>query len=70
MLLVCNLKTPKYVELVCGSLDQLPQAFAELVRRGNHPKRSEESAACVILDRKARRDSDSPSRTTAGFAGT
>ena len=69
MLLVFNLKTPKYVELVCGSLERLPQAFAELVHKGKHPKRSAGSAAYVILDRKTRRASDFPSRTTTAFAG-
>ena len=68
MLLVFNLKTPKYVDRVCGSLDQLPQAFAELVRKGKHPKRSARSAAYVILDQKARRESDFPTRSTRAFA--
>ena len=71
MLLVFNLKTPKYVERVCGSLDELPHAFAELVRHDKYPKRSARSAAAyVILDQKTRRQSDFPSRSTRAFAGT
>ena len=70
MLLVFNLKTPKYVERVCGSLDQLPQAFAELVRNGKYPRRSARSAANVILDHKTRRDGDFPRQSARAFART
>jgi hypothetical protein len=57
-LLVFNLKTPRYVELVCGSLEQLPEAFAELARKGKFPKPSTDQSTASILDRKARRDPD------------
>ena len=32
--LAVNLQHPDYVRIVCGTLDQLPQAFAELDRQG------------------------------------
>jgi len=32
--LVANLRHLDYVQIVCGTLDQLPQAFAELDREG------------------------------------
>ena len=35
--LAANLLDPDYVRIVCGTLDQLPQAFAELDRQGIHP---------------------------------
>jgi hypothetical protein len=37
--LAMNLTCPDYVQIVCGSLDQLPAAFAELDARGQGPTR-------------------------------
>ena len=69
MLLVFNLKTPKYVEMVCGSLDRLPEAFAQLAQKGTFPKRSGKAPSAAILDRKRRRLPDFPATATAAFAG-
>lgn len=67
--LVFNLKTPEYVERVCGSLDQLPAAFAELARKGKFPRPSRRESIASFLDRKTRRRSDFPEKATAAFAG-
>ena len=40
--LVANLARPDYVEILCGSLDRLPEAFAEL----DAAQRDEDLAAC------------------------
>ena len=40
--LVANLARPDYVEILCGSLDRLPEAFAEL----DAEQRNEDIAAC------------------------
>ena len=66
--LVFNLKTPKYVESLCGSLDQLPAAFAELARKGKFPRASRREARVTFLDRKTRRRSDFAEQATAAFA--
>jgi hypothetical protein len=69
-LLVFNLKTPEYVKIVCGSLDQLPEAFGKLARNGKFPKPSEwESRQATILDRKIRRQPDFVDKVKAAFAG-
>lgn len=70
ILLVFNLKTPKYVELICGSLDRLPEAFADLARRGKLPKRSRSRSAHLILDRAKRRHPDFPTYSSRAFAGS
>ncbi len=70
MLLVFNLRTPKYVELICGSLDRLPEAFANLARRGKLPRRSRSRSAHLILDQKKRRQPDFPTQATKAFAGS
>jgi hypothetical protein len=67
MLLVFNLKTSKYVELVCGSLDQLPEVFAELAQQGKFPKHSGKVPTVTILDRKRRRMPDFPAQASAAF---
>jgi hypothetical protein len=67
MLLVFNLRTPKYVELICGSLDRLPGSFADLARRGKLPRRSRNRTEPVILDRKNRRHPDFPAQATRAF---
>lgn len=67
-LLVFNLMTPSYVELVCGSLDRLPQAFADLARKGKYPKTSARERKATILDRKTRRDPDFVKGVAAAFA--
>ncbi len=70
MLLVFNLRTPKYVELICGSLDRLPEAFANLARRGKLPRRSRSRSAHLILDQKKRAQPDFPTQATRAFAGS
>ena len=70
ILLVFNLKTPKYVELICGSLDRLPEAFADLARRGKLPRRSRSRWADLILDRTKRRHPDFPTHSSKAFAGS
>ena len=45
--LTANLHDPDYVRIVCGTLDGLPRAFAELVRSG-------QATARPALDRYAR----------------
>ena len=70
ILLVFNIKTPKYVELTCGSLDRLPEAFADLARRGKLPKRSRSRSAHLILDRTSRRRPDFPTHSSRAFAGS
>jgi hypothetical protein len=66
-LLVFNLKSPSYVNLVCGSLEQLPQAFAELARQGKFPKPSDKDGTGKILDRKNLRRPDFPNSVAAAF---
>ncbi|MBI4585058.1 MAG: hypothetical protein HY717_13680 [Planctomycetes bacterium] len=67
-LLVFNLKSQSYVELICGSLEQLPRAFAELAREGKFPKPSAKEASGRILDRKNLRNPTFPSKAVAAFA--
>jgi hypothetical protein len=67
-LIVFNLKTPRYVELVCGSLDRLPQAFRDLARKGKYPKASARERQATILDRKTRRNPDFAKSVAAAFA--
>lgn len=45
--LVSNLDRPDYVEILCGSLDRLPEAFAEL----DAAQRDEDLAACEADER-------------------
>jgi hypothetical protein len=67
-LLVDNLRHPDYVQILCGSLDQLPQAFAALDRRRQdalheratpitprkpNPEATTETASLPAADRKA-----------------
>ena len=66
-LLIFNLKTPAYVKLICGSLDNLAQAFAELSQKGECPKRQRKTST-RFLDRKSRRSRDFPDRVGAVFA--
>jgi hypothetical protein len=67
-LIVFNLKNSWYVESVCGSLEELPGAFAELARKGKYPKTSVREITPTILDRKTRRDPDFATRVAAAFA--
>jgi hypothetical protein len=67
-LLVFNLKTPRYVELVCGSLEQLPQAFADLARKGKFPKGSASQSTTTILNCKTRHNPDFPKTVAVAFA--
>jgi hypothetical protein len=66
--LVFNLKSLKYVELVCGSLDRLPEAFADLSRKGKFPKASATERARGFLDRKNRRKPDFPAAVACAYA--
>jgi hypothetical protein len=66
--LVFNLKNPKYVELVCGSLDRLPEAFADLSRKGEFPKASARERARGFLDRNSRRKPDFPAAVACVYA--
>jgi len=65
-LLVFNLKTPAYVKLTCGSLDNLAQAFAELSEKSEFPKHVRKPST-RFLDRKSRRSRDFPNRVKAVF---
>ncbi len=67
-LLVFNLSTPAYVKLVCGTLDQLPRALADLAQRGKLTPRVKPTAA-TLLDRAARRTEDFPDHVAAAYAG-
>ena len=67
-LIVFNLKNPSYVESVCGSLDALPRAFADLARKGKYPTTSVRESTATILDRKTRRDPAFAARVAAAFA--
>jgi len=55
-LLVFNLATPGYVELLCGSLANLPRAFAALSRATRFPTPSTARRTATFLDRKTRRN--------------
>ena len=67
-LLVFNLKNSKYVELVCGSLERLPEAFADLARKGRFPKPSTKERTKGFLDRKNRRKPDFPAAVACAYA--
>jgi hypothetical protein len=56
--LTLNLKSQNYVELVCGSLDHLPEAFAKITRKGKFPKTSAGERKKGFLDRKNRKKTD------------
>ena len=64
--LIFNLKTPAYVKLICGSLDNLAQAFAELSQNGEFVKHVRKPSA-RFLDRTSRRSRDFPNRVKAVF---
>ncbi len=66
-LVIFNLKTPAYVKLICGSLDNLAQAFAELSQKGELTKRVRKPSA-RYLDRKSRRSHDLPDQVRALFS--
>lgn len=68
-LLLFNLKNPKYVELICGSLDRLADAFADLARKGRFPKPSSEERTKGFLDRKNRRRPDFPAAAASAYGG-
>lgn len=60
--LAANLRQPDYLAIVCGSLDDLPRAFAELDTRkriagapaGEHSQAQPEDIACASLPREDR----------------
>jgi hypothetical protein len=64
--LIFNLKIPAYVKLVCGGLDNLAQAFAELSQNDEFPKHVR-LPSTRFLDRKSRRSRDFPSQVKAVF---
>lgn len=66
-LLVFNLKTPAYVKLICGHLDGLGQAFADLCLSGVSiaPDRKQSPK---ILNRKTRRSREFPALVGAAYA--
>lgn len=66
-LVIFNLKTPAYVKLICGSLDNLPQAFAKLSQQGELTKHVRQPSA-RYLDRKSRRAHDLPNQVKALFS--
>ncbi|MFC1766760.1 hypothetical protein ACFL6U_32385 [Planctomycetota bacterium] len=65
--LIFNLKVPAYVKLICGNLDNLAQAFAELSQKGELPKHVR-SPSPRFLDRKSRCGQDFPNQAKAVFA--
>jgi tRNA threonylcarbamoyladenosine modification (KEOPS) complex Cgi121 subunit len=66
-LVIFNLKTPAYVKLICGSLDNLAQAFAELSQKGELTGHGRKPSA-GYLDRKTRRSRDLPDQVKALFS--
>jgi hypothetical protein len=66
-LLVFNLKTPAYVKLICGHLDNLGQAFADLTLNGT-PIESGRKQPTRLLNRKTRRSRDFPALVGAVYA--
>ena len=66
-LLIFNLKTPAYVKLICGNLDNLAPAFAELSQKGKFPRHVRKPST-RFLDRKSRRSRDFPDRVGAVFS--
>lgn len=66
-LVVFNLKTPAYVKLICGRLDNLAQAFAELSQQGDLTKHVRKPSA-RYLDRQSRRSHDLPDQVKALFS--
>jgi len=66
-LLVFNLKTPSYVKLICGHLDNLAQAFADLSLNGVaiEPDRKQPTR---LLNRKSRRSCDFPALVGAVYS--
>ena len=64
--LIFNLKIPAYVKLVCGSLDNLAQAFAELSQNDEVPKHARPPSS-KFLDRKLRRGRNFPCYAKAVF---
>jgi hypothetical protein len=66
-LLVFNLKTPAYVKLICGSLDNLAQAFADLSQKGEFTRHGRKPST-KFLDRKSRQSRDFPDHVGAVFS--
>ena len=66
-LLVFNLKTPAYVKLICGSLDNLAQGFADLSQEGELV-RKDRKPSTKFLDRKSRKSRDFPDHVGAVFS--
>jgi hypothetical protein len=67
-LLVFNPGTPSYVGLLSGSLENLPQAFATLSRKGRFPKPSTDRSTATLLDRKTRCNPDFARAVGAAYA--
>jgi hypothetical protein len=66
-LLVFNLRTPTYVKLICGSLDNLAQAFADLSQKGELTRQGRKPST-NFLDRKSRQSRDFPHHVGAVFS--
>lgn len=66
-LLVFNLKTPSYVKLICGHLDNLGQAFADLSVNGASIEPSRKQPI-RLLNRKSRRSRDFPALVGAVYS--
>jgi len=66
-LLVFNLKTPSYVRLICGHLDNLGQGFADLTVNGEciEPSRKQPTR---LLSRKSRRTRDFPNQVGTAYS--
>ena len=66
-LLVFNLESPAYVRLVCGALEKLPEAFADLAQRGLLTQRTRPTPS-ALLDPASRRRENFPGRVAAAYA--
>jgi hypothetical protein len=66
-LLVFNLKTPAYVKLICGSLGNPAQAFADLSQKGELTRQGRKPSTS-FLDRKSRQNRDFPDHVGAVFS--
>ena len=66
-LLVFNLKTPAYVKLVCGSLDNLAQAFADLSQKGAITRQGRKPSI-KFLDRESRQSRNFPDQVGAVYS--
>ena len=69
--LAANLLDPDYVRIVCGSLDQLPRAFAALESpAASHPPRLQRNNRDAALRRRNRAWADDTTQTPASITST